>query len=637
MFPNASEDFMIRKGGTMLAVTLLFATAVPGRVLGVERSEIPDRYKWDLTALYPSEREWSAAKDDLEARIPKVAAHEGHLGDSPQALLAALTDMMNMYRDLSRLYTYASQKHDEDTRIAKTAEMKQSGQQLYVKAGAATSWLRPEILAVGSEKIRAFVAAEPGLAEYRQYLDDILRAAPHTLSPAEEAIVAKTGNFAGAGGTVYDLFTNAELPYPEVELTDGTRVRIDGATYTKFRADPDRENRIRVFKAFWSEFQKFQGTVGATLNAQMQAHVFNKDVRKFGSCLEAAMFTDNIPTSVYTQLVADARANLPTLHRYLRLRQRMMGVDQLRYEDLYAPIVKEVDMAFTPEEAQAVTLEAVQPLGTEYATVLKGAFTEGWMDWMPSTGKASGAYSTGAYGVHPFQLQNFTGLYEEVSTLAHEAGHSMHTYYSDQHQPYVTHDYATFVAEVASTLNENLLFHSMYGKAKDRDTKLFLLGSFLDNLRGTLFRQVAFAEFELMLHEMAERGEPISGEGLSERYLKLVREYMGHDQGVCLVDESIATEWAYINHFYYNFYVYQYATSIVAATKLAKDIAAEAKKGGDSRPRRDAFLALISAGSSKYPVDLLKDAGVDMTTSAPFNAAIAEMNLIMDEMEKLLK
>jgi oligoendopeptidase F len=625
------------KGGFMFGLTLALATASPGSAAAVERSEIPDQYKWDLTALYANEAAWQAAKADLEKRVPGLAEHQGHLGESPAALLKAIRETRGVYQDLSRLYTYASQLSDQDTRVAKPQEMKQSGQQLYVKAGAATAYIRPELLTVGEPKIREFLAAEPGLMEYRQYLDDILRWAPHTLSPSEEAIVAKTGTFSGAGNTVYELFTGAELPYPELELTDGTKVRLDQSAYSQYRADPDRENRLRVFRTFWSAFQKFQGTVGATLNAQMQAHVFNKDVRKFDSCLQASMFGDNIPTSVYTQLVTDARKNLPTMHRYLRLRQRMMGVDTLRYEDIYAPIVKEVDMRFTPEQGQAITLEAVKPLGEEYASVLNRAFTDGWMDWMPSTGKATGAYSTGAYGVHPYQLQSFNGLYEDVSTLAHEIGHSIHTWYSDEHQPYATHDYATFVAEVASTLNENLLFHSMYAKAKDRDTKLFLLGSYLDGLRGTLFRQVQFAEFELAVHEMAERGEPISGEGLSAMYLKLTRDYMGHDQGICYVDDVIGAEWAFVNHFYYNFYVYQYATSIVAATKLANDIRAEAKRKGKARPRRDAFLGLLSAGSSRYPVDLLKDAGVDMTTSAPFNAAIAEMNTVMDEIEKLLK
>jgi len=627
---------MIRKGVCMLAVTMAFATAMPGSSTAVERSEVPDRYKWDLTSLYANEAAWEAAKAGLEERIPALAEHRGHLGESPQRLLAALRDLMHVYRDLSRLYTYASQRSDEDTRVARHQQAKESARQLYVKAGAATAWLRPEVLEVGEAKIRSFIAAEPALAEYRQYLDDILRWAPHTLSPSEEAIVAKTGAFSSAGNTVYELFTNAELPYPEVELVDGTKVTIDQSAYSKYRADPVRENRLRVFRAFWENFQSFQGTVGATLDAQAQAHVFSKDVRKFDSCLQASMFGDNIPTTVYTRLVADARANLPTLHRYLELRRRMLGVDTLRYEDIYAPIVNEVDMHFTPEEAQAVVTEAVKPLGAQYRKVLETAFTGGWMDWMPSTGKASGAYSTGAYGVHPYQLQSFNGLYEDVSTLAHEIGHSIHTWFSDEHQPYVTHDYATFVAEVASTLNENLLFHSMYAKARDRDTKLFLLGSYLDNLRGTLFRQVAFAEFELAIHEMAERGEPLSGEALSALYLKLVREYMGHDQGVCHVDDVIAAEWAFVNHFYYNFYVYQYATSIVAANKLANDIRAEARNRSARRPRLDAYIALLSAGSSKYPVDLLEDAGVDMTTSAPFNASIAEMNQVMDEIEKLL-
>ncbi len=628
---------MTWKGALMLLLTLALGTAAAGRAAGAERPDIAPKYKWDLTALYADQAAWDAAKADLEKRIPTLADDKGHLGDSAGRLLQALKDRMDLYRDLSRLYTYASQLSDEDARVSKAQEMKQSAQQLYVKAGAASAWLRPEILAVGAEKIHAFIAAEPGLADYRQYLDDILRWAPHTLSPEEEAILAKTGAFANAGENVYELFTNAELPYPEVELVDGTRVRLDQQAYEKYRADPDRENRMRVFKAFWDAYRSFQGTVGATLNAQVQAHVFDKDVRKFDSCLQAAMFGDNIPTSVYTQLVADARKNLPTLWRYLKLRRRMLGVDTLRYEDIYAPIIKEVDLHYTPEQAQQEVLEAVKPLGAEYERVLAGAFTGGWMDWMPTTGKASGAYSTGAYGVHPYQLMNFNGGYIDVSTLAHESGHSMHTWYADTHQPYVNHDYATFVAEVASTLNENLLFHSMYAKAKDRDTKLFLLGSYLDNLRGTLFRQVEFAEFELMIHEMGEKGEPLSGENLSERYLKLVRDYYGDAQGVCKVDDVIGTEWAFVNHFYYDFYVYQYATSIVASTKLANDIRAEAAKGGKARPRRDAYLAMLKAGSSKYPVDLLKDAGVDMTTSAPFNAAIKEMNSVMDEIEKLLK
>jgi len=324
-------------------------------------------------------------------------------------------------------------------------------------------------------------------------------------------------------------------------------------------------------------------------------------------------------------------ANLPTLHRYLKLRQRIMGVDQLRYEDLYAPIVKRVELRYSPEQAKDLVLKAVAPLGPKYVADLKKGFADRWMDFMPTTGKKSGAYSTGAYGVHPYQLQNFTGLYEEVSTLAHESGHSMHTFLSDKNQPYPTHDYRIFVAEVASTLNENLLLHYMLSQTKDRDTRLFLLGAYLDGLRTTLFRQTLFAEFELKIHELSEQGEPLTGEKLTGLYRGLLKEYYGDAAGVCKVADLYGIEWAYIPHFYYDFYVYQYATSITASAKIAADIRAD--KTGKSR---DAYLKMLSSGSSKYPIDLLRDAGVDMTTSAPFHAAIQEMNTVMDEIEKLL-
>jgi oligoendopeptidase F len=327
--------------------------------------------------------------------------------------------------------------------------------------------------------------------------------------------------------------------------------------------------------------------------------------------------------------------NLPTLHRYLKLRVRMMGLSDLGYEDLYAPLVKEVDMSFTPEEGLAVVLSAVKPLGEEYGQVLAdGLLRQGWTDWLPSTGKRAGAYSTGAYGVHPYQLLNYNGNYDDVSTLAHESGHSMHTYLSAKTQPYVTYDYPTFVAEVASTLNENLLFHDMLDKAADDETRLFLLGNYLEGLRTTLFRQTMFAEFELAMHELAEGDKPITGDGLNALYLGLVRKYYGHEQGICKVDDLYSVEWAYIHHFYYNFYVYQYATSLIASTALANSIRDE--EDSESASHRDAYLKLLSSGSSKYPVDLLKDAGVDMTTSAPFQACMREMNAVMDEMETIL-
>jgi oligoendopeptidase F len=329
-------------------------------------------------------------------------------------------------------------------------------------------------------------------------------------------------------------------------------------------------------------------------------------------------------------------ANLPTLHRYLKLRQKMMGLDQLGYEDLYAPIVQKVDLQYTPEQAMQMTLDAFAPLGAEYVEALRKGYADRWVDFMPNVGKEGGAYSNTVYGVHPYQFMNFNGAWTDVSTLAHESGHSMHSFMSNAKQPWATSNYSTFVAEVASTLNENLLLHHVLDQTRDDRTRLFLLSSYLDSMRTTLFRQTLFAEFELKIHEMVERGEPLTGESLNELYLGLLRQYYGHDAGVVKVDEGYGAEWAFIPHFYRNFYVYQYATSMIGGMQLADGIIGQqAKKSGASQKNRDAYLRLMSAGSSKYPVDLLKDAGVDMTTSGPFNAAMREMNTIMDEIERI--
>lgn len=617
----------IRRLAVVLGLCLLAPLAG-----AAERSEIDPKYKWNLADLYPSVEAWERAKADLLARLPVLESHKGHLGASAESLHRALADRMDFSRDFARLSTYASQLSDEDARISRHRELVDAAQDVGVRFGAAVSWMNPEMLALGADRIHAFVKQDARLAPYRPYLDDVLRYAPHTLDATGERIVAQAGRMASAGYSLRSVFDNAELPWPEIVLPGGRTVRLDNAAYTEHRASPSREVRDSVFRAFFRAHEQFQGTYGTALAAGLQAHVFEKDVRNFGSCLEASLFANNIPTRVYTQLIADVNANLPTLHRYLALRRRMMGVDQLRYEDLYAPLVKAVDLRYTPEQAMEIVLDAVRPLGKAYVDTMAHGFRSGWVDWLPNTGKRSGAYSTGAYGVHPYQLQNFTGLYEEVSTLAHECGHSMHTFLSDRNQPYVTHDYATFVAEVASTLNENLLLHRMLANTKDRDTRLFLLGSYLEGLRGTLFRQVMFAEFELAIHEKAEKGEALSGEALTELYLELVRRYYGHDKGVCRVDALYGVEWSYIPHFFYDFYVYQYATSIVASTAIANNMRAD----GKGTKARDAYLTLLKSGSSKYPIDLLKDAGVDMTTSAPFEAAMKEMNAVMDQIEKLL-
>ena len=616
-------------GFAIMTMTTTFSDAT-------ERKDIPEKYKWRLGDLYPSEAAWTKAKDDLTARLPELGKHKGKLGKSAAELLAALQAMFDFDQQLSRLGVYASSLSDEDVRAARPREMKQAAEDLGTQFAAATSWMRPEIVALDPAKVRKFLAAEPKLAPYRMYLEENLRRKPHTLNAAEEKFVVEASDLERASGEVHGILANADLPYPSLKLSTGESVRLDASAFTLHRQSRNRADRDRVFSAFFGALKTYERTMGATLAATVKSHLFYKRVHHFDSALQAALFQDNIPTSVYTQLLSDVHRSLPTLHRYLALRKRMLGLDVLRYQDLYVPLVSSVDMRFDPDQARAITLETLAPLGKEYLEAMRHGFESGWTDYLPSTGKRSGAYSTGVYGVHPFQLLNFNGHYDDLSTLAHESGHSMHTYLSYAAQPYPTADYPIFVAEVASTFNENLLVHHLLGQAKDDESRLFLLGTLLDGLRTTLFRQTQFAEFELAFHEQAERGEPLTGENLSQLYLKIAREYYGHDKGVCQVDDLLAVEWAYVPHFYYDFYVYQYATSMVASTSLARAVRQEMQEKTGQTTRRDAYLKMLSSGSSRYAIELLKDAGVDMTTSAPFDAAIAEMNATMDEMERIL-
>jgi oligoendopeptidase F len=613
--------------------SLALIAGLASSVLAGERAQTPEKYKWRLEDIFPSEQAWEQTRTAAAARLPGLAAHRGHLGDSAAALLSALDAVTAIRMDLDKLGVYANSRSDEDTRLARPRELKQGAQKLSLDLSAATSWIQPEILSLETSKVREFLAQEPKLASYRVFLEEVLRWKPHTLSAAEEQVVALASDLSDTGQTSYGTLKDADLPYPTVKFSTG-EVRLDPSAFTLHRASPVKADRDLAFQSFFSTIKGFERTFGTTLNAQVKGHLFDAKVHHFDSALAAALFPTDIPAAVYTQLVADVRRSLPSLHRFLRLRQRMLGLEKLRYQDLYVPMVDSVNLRFEPDEARAITLEAVAPLGAPYVATLKNGFESRWTDYLPSTGKRPGAYSTGVYGIHPFQLLNFNGQYDDVSTLAHESGHSMHTYLSYQHQPFQTSDYPTFVAEVASTLNENLLLHHMLEKAKDDATRLALLGNHLDRMRQTLFRQALFADFELQVHQRAERGEPVTGEALSALYLKLLRAYHGHDQGVCQVDDLMGVEWAYVPHFYYNFYVFQYSTSLVASTSIAKALREDLKAGGTKV--RDAYLRMLSAGSSKPAIELLKDAGVDMTTSAPFDQAIAEMNGIMDEMEQLL-
>ena len=602
-------------------------------VSATERKDIPVKYTWNLADLYADQAAWTAARDELRKSIAALPAHKGHLGDSAEALSKALDASFGAQLALERLYVYARSLSDQDIRASAPRELALQAQQIGTDLNTATAFVAPEIVSLGAQKVRSFLAADKRLAPYAFFLESTLRLAPHTRSEAEEKLIAQAENMSGAGGSAYSVLTNADLPWPTIKLSSG-KVRLDQAAYTLARASPNRDDRTKVFAAFFGALKVYERTVGSTLDSQIKSQIFIKKARNYDSCLEAALFPNAIPTAVYTQLIADVRRNLPTLWRYLKLRKRMLGLETLRYQDVYAPLVARANLNYGPEEARAIVLEAVAPLGREYQDALRTGFESRWTDYLPSTGKSSGAYSTGVWGLHPYQLLNFNGKYEDLSTLAHESGHSMHTYLANTTQPYATSGYPIFVAEVASTLNENLLVHYLLGKTKDDPTRLALLGNYLEGLRTTLFRQTQFAEFELAIHQAAERDEPLTGEGLSKRYLELVRAYYGHEHGVTQVDDLLAIEWAYIPHFYGNFYVYQYATSMIASTALATAIREDQARG--STAARDRYLRLLEAGGSKYPIDLLKAAGVDPTTSVPFDAAMKEMNTVLEEMENII-
>jgi oligoendopeptidase F len=596
-----------------------------------DRTKIADQYKWNLSDLYPSDAAWRTQKEKIAAELPKLGTFKGRLASSAPTLADALETMSSLDKELSRLYSYAMLLADQDTRDSGHEGMKQEMVQLYARFGGEASYIEPEILRFPSGTAATFLAAEPRLKVYEFYLKDIERRAAHTLSEPEEKLLAEVAPLAGSPSNAYGIIANADLPYPTVTLSDGKAVKLDQAAYNDLRALPNRADREKVMSAFFKALGGFSRTFGTTLNGEVQKVAFMYKARKYPSALAWALDGANIPTSVYTRLVNGVNKNLPVFHRYLRLRQRMLGVDQLHYYDLYAPLVGSVNLAYTPEQAQAHVLAAVAPLGEDYQGVITRAFRERWIDLMPNEGKRSGAYSAGdAYDVHPFMLINYNGKYTDVSTMAHELGHTMQSYYSNKTQPYPLADYPIFVAEVASTFNESLLIEYMLANIKDDDTRLSLLGNYLENIKGTVFRQTQFAEFELGMHEMAAKGEPLTGDSLSKLYMDIAKRYYGHDQGVTVVDDYVANEWGYIPHFYYDFYVYQYATSFTASAALADKV-----RRGDADAKRK-YLAFLSAGGSKYPIDLLRDAGVDMTTDEPLDLTMKAMTRVMDEMETLL-
>ncbi|PYV58748.1 MAG: oligoendopeptidase F [Acidobacteria bacterium] len=613
------------------AIVLLAASTVTPFAQQRDRSKIPDEYKWDLTALYPSDDAWRAEKEKVAAEVPKLRAFQGTLGSSAARLADVLELQSGLDKELNRLFVYAGLSSDQDTRVSKYQAMEQEMIQLGSSVGAEEAFIQPEILKIDNATLDKFIAQEPRLQVYKHYLEDIERQRAHTLSNAEEKLLAGSAVMASGPHSVYGIFADADFPYPSVTLKDGKTVKLDKAAFSLHRASPSREDRQKVMEAFFTAVGKYRGTFGSMMNSSVQASVFYAKARNYDSDLEARLDGPNIPVTVYSRLVDGVNKNLASFHRYLKLRKRMMGLSDLHYYDLYAPLVPAVDTKYSVDQSVQNILAALAPLGPDYAAGAKHALTERWIDMYPTEGKASGAYSNGgAYDVHPYMLLNYNGRYEDMGTLAHELGHTMQSYFSNKMQPYPLSQYPIFVAEVASTFNEALLNHYMLKQTKDDAVRLSLLGSYLEGIKGTVFRQTQFADFEQRMHQMVEKGQPLTGDALSSLYMEIVKKYYGHDQGVCMVDDYVANEWAFIPHFYNSFYVFQYATSFTASSALSEKVLA-GEPGAKER-----YLKFISAGQSEYPIELLKAAGVDMTTDEPLELTVKQMNRVMDEMEKLL-
>ena len=596
-----------------------------------ERSEIPDQYTWNLTDLFASEADWQEAKILAIGKFDGILEFKGQIAKSPQALLKALEFNSRLQQELTKLFSYAGKKSDQDTRNSEYLAMRQEAAQFFTDYASKASFLEPEILMMSEKKIRKFIGKEPQLKVYEHYLNDLIRSKKHMLSAKEERIIAEAGLVTDNPYTIYSIFSNADMPYPEVTLSGGSTVVLDKAGFGKYRASSNRADRKIVFEAFFNKVGDFRRSFGTQLSAQVKSNLFYTRARGYDGCLQRALDANAIPVEVYHSLIRSINDNLDSFHRYLKIKQRMLGVETLEYYDLYAPTVGNIETEYDYEAARKLILEAFKPLGAEYVATVEQSFKDRWIDVYPTPGKRSGAYSSGSvYDIHPYILLNYNGLYDDVSTLAHEMGHTMHSFYSNKTQPMPKADYPIFVAEVASTFNEHLLFQYMLKTVEDDDLRMALLMEFLDGVKGTLFRQTQFAEFELRMHEMAERGEQLTGDLLTETYKDIVRRYYGHDQGICHVDDFINYEWAYIPHFYYNFYVYQYSTSYTASTALAERVL------NNEPGALEKYIAFISAGNSNYPIELLKAAGVDMTTAEPFKKTMESMNWAMDEIEKIL-
>lgn len=591
------------------------------------REEIDSKYKWDLSSMFPSDEAFEAGLEELKDYCPKLLAFKGKISTSAQALLEflQLEDQMNLL--LYKIINYAERKSDEDTRVAKYQAYVANATSAYTQVGEATSWFAAELLAIPAESVEKFYAEVPALEFYRRKLNKILNQREHTLSAEEEALLARAEELAVQPTNIFSMFDDADLTFDDAVDSEGKTHKLTSGSFVPLLMNGDRVLRESAFKQLYSRFGEFRNTSAAILTSQVKNLQFFSSSRKYASSLEAALAENEIPVEVYNNLIDAVHQNFPAFYKYVDLRKRVMGLDELHFWDVYTPLVDDVDMKFTYEEACDLIVKALAPMGEEYVGLVKKGLESRWVDVYETPGKRSGAYSAGGKGMNPVMLLNFQGGLDDVYTLIHEMGHSLHTYFSSHNQEITYSDYSIFVAEVASTCNEALLSHYLLEHETNPARHAYILNHFLEGFRGTIYRQCMFAEFERDISQMNADGVALNAEVLSERYGKLCAEYFG--PGIEL-DEEIKLEWSRIPHFYYNFYVYQYCIGFSAAIALSQRILSEGE------PAVKDYIGYLSGGCSKTPIELLRGAGVDMATPDPVNAALKYFGELVDQLEQEL-
>ena len=592
-----------------------------------ERSQVPEEFTWNLKDMFPSDEAWFQENEALKALPAEIAAFQGHLGDDAETLLSFLRRQDELEVRISTLYGYANCKSDQDTGNGIYQDMRGKAMSTIVAISSAAAFASPEIMAIPEDRLNLFYIAQPGLEEYRRSLYQIRRRAAHILSPAEERLLSSVGEMARGPENIVSIFRNADLKFPNAVDKDGAEHQLTGGSFVPLLESPDRVLRESAFKTYYKQLGSYRNTVAATLDAQFKQLCFFSRARKYESTLAASLDRTEVPVSVYLNLIEAVHGNLDKMYRYVALRKKMLGVEELHMYDVYTPIVADAAEKISFEQAKETALEALAVMGEDYTDLLKEGFQNRWIDVYENVGKRGGAYSSGNARPHPYVLLNHKDTLDSMFTLVHEMGHALHSYHSTKYQPVSTSDYVIFVAEVASTCNEVLLMRHLLSKTTDKKQRAYLINHFMDQFKGTVYRQTMFAEFELEMGRMAERGETLTAEVLCQKYHELNKLYFGPDM---VSDEEIALEWARIPHFFYNYYVFQYATGFSAAVAIANRILKE------GAPAVADYKKFLSGGSSTDPISLLKIAGVDMSTPDPVNSALSLFGELVDEMETLV-